>query len=144
MRSNDDDWDFGILGIQSRLQLVPVDSRHSEIQKQALGFSVAFRTQETVGGREGPHLVSNRSEEGIQRFANRFVVINHRDEAVVSQRLKCFRRLCARLFAMYSQISKRLQRVPIFGEPWDSSSRAPDRAPVAFPRPSDSFFSSFR
>jgi hypothetical protein len=77
---NEDDRNRMPASLQFMLQIGTCHSRHRNVKDQALGRTLLIGRKEFLRGRECLYGKSELPQQVRQRFAHRFIVINHRNE----------------------------------------------------------------
>src|SRR6267143_3695756 len=80
MCRDENDRNVTLAGRQVTLQVEATHPRHSDIEYEAVGVLQLLRTREVFGGRECLHAQPDRADQAAQRFANRLIVIDNRNQ----------------------------------------------------------------
>ena len=63
--------------VRPALELQTVHPRHPQVEDQARGAPQVLRAEELLGRGGGRHLEPDRPEQGVDRLADRLVVVDH-------------------------------------------------------------------
>src|SRR2546426_8487351 len=84
MRGDEDDWNATILSIQFCLQLEARHSRHANIGDKTSSLKLLTGLQEIFCRLKCPRGQSGRSQQAFQCYAHSLIIIDNRDNLIVS------------------------------------------------------------
>src|SRR4051812_47102191 len=77
MSSDEDDWNVNVRLGEIALKIETAKSRHSHVEYQTRWNIRARALKKILSGRKRLDAESHRSDETLQRFAYRFIVVDH-------------------------------------------------------------------
>src|ERR1700722_6546525 len=88
MGRDEDDWNGALFAVQLALQLKAAHSRQIDVQDETRSVMQSLGGQELLRRPERFRIVSNRSPQALERFADGAIVIH--DRYALSQLARCY------------------------------------------------------